>query len=166
MNTLSERIERLERSNRRWKLGLAAVVLAGAAFGAIESQNPPRNMNALVVGELTADQIVVKKELQLHDTDGNVVAKLTAKDSGSPLFLIQSPDGEQSIGMLCNDGLAFMRLKGAFKPDGVPEILFIADDRKAAVTVISGGKGMAEMVADGDVGRIFINEPPDPGDDQ
>lgn len=115
--TVSKRLARLERSNRRMKLGLACAILAAVALGAIESQSPR---------SIVTDEIVVK------DPDGNTVAKLSGKTAGAPVFLLMSPDGEQSVSAVCRQGLALVRVKGS-SGKGAPEAVVVADRDRASV---------------------------------
>ncbi len=41
MQTLEERVERLERSCRRWRLGFLTVIIAAVAVGASKPNTPP-----------------------------------------------------------------------------------------------------------------------------
>ncbi len=71
------RLDRLERENRRWKragslLGLALVVLFGAAFARPESQ----------------DKILRGEGLELTSPDGTVYARMLV-NQGTPMFLLR-----------------------------------------------------------------------------
>src|SRR5688572_1996056 len=109
IQSLADRIQNLESSNRRWKrLGIAAAALAGIATLA-----SMRSVVAAVCNTVYAERFV------LQDARGNERARITAYETnGLPQFTLQDQKGRKALSFgVSEDGRGYIEVAGA---DGKP----------------------------------------------
>jgi len=93
LNTLTHRLDRLERDNRRLKLGGAFLVLALVSVGAMGQVLPK-----------AVPKVVEAERFVLRDTKGKILAALGTRSSGTVLFLYDQ-NGKARAGLsLLADG--------------------------------------------------------------
>jgi len=126
MNTLEERVERLERSCRRWRLGFLIVTVVGMA-GMTAQPNPPADAKFahLTVQSLTIrtqpDGAFISASCDKDESSiklaspsaATVVALLAQKDSANLFVSRNTAKGLSSSGLGADDESGFVDLRTA-----------------------------------------------------
>src|ERR1700693_23790 len=119
LQLLKEKLDRLERSNRRIKIGFVLVFVCFAAFISIGAQQ-------------TSNKTVEAREFIMKDASGQMRAKLSSDKSGPRLTLYRASGDPAAF--LESDELG---VGGAAPHGGV----FISTDSKMASVLIQSGEG-------------------------
>jgi len=125
---LNEKLDRLERSNRRIKMGLTLTIVCFAALISIGAQQ-------------NSNKIVEAREFVLKDASGQMRAKLSSENSGPRLILYRASGDPAAF--LDSDSLG---VGGTAPHAGV----FISTDSKTASVLVQSGKGrpVIDLAAD------------------
>jgi hypothetical protein len=135
---LADRVERLERSNRRLRLGLALAVVASlvacaAAAGAVLSAHVMPD----AVAARSVPEEVKARRFVLVDEAGLPRAVLERAESGGPQLLLTDAEGDMELGLFAVPG----GIRGLALYDG--------DATRAAMTASPGGAATVAVEADG-----------------
>ncbi len=93
MHTLEQRVERLERSCRRWRLGFLVVVVAAVAVGAARPNAGPNAAPDAEFGDLTVRSLKVRTAV-----DGALLWMTCDKDQAS--IKMASPGSTSSVALI------------------------------------------------------------------
>ncbi len=125
LNTLTQRLDRLERENRRLKIAGAILLLALAAVGAMGQVLPK-----------AVPKVVEAERFVVRDTKGKVLATLGTEASGLPALVLSDQNGKRRAGLFV---LA----------DGEPHLgLFDQNEKRRAVLAVLADGAPALFLAD------------------
>jgi hypothetical protein len=117
MDTLEQRVERLEQSCRRWRLGFLILLAIAAAGAAIDSEARDAQFANLTVQSLTirnhsggafltascdADQASIK----MVSADSRTLVALTAQKDSADLYLSRNTDKGSTSATLSSDNVS------------------------------------------------------------
>ena len=149
---LTERLDCLERSHRRWKLALRAtmmlLLLAGIGLGAAAPRSPQSITEAPLVRS-AVDELRAKRFVLVDDT-GKMRALLGAATRGAvSLGLLDNDDKIRSVLIVDSDGTPRLELFGADETRRV--VLSVFPNRSGLGIFGEAGRGGAvlDVVADG-----------------
>ena len=110
---LTERVETLERENRRWKRGGGFVLIASlvVVIGGAERADDPKVVEA--------DQFIVR------DKDGKERVRLGLASDGSPILFLRGKDGHNRVMLQAGDvdDCGKLILFGSGQEDGISVVL-------------------------------------------
>lgn len=147
ISVLTERVARLEKSNRAMKAIMAVAVLAMFAMSSTPQllAKSVKKMAALDAGAVTADTITTGR-INLVNGTGQLVAVLGTSNNGAGLVFLDPMEkwllalGESQTGGNTSAGLVLFDGNMALAGNGVP---------RAAVGVSGNGAGLVAMNGDG-----------------
>lgn len=131
MDTLEQRVERLEQSCRRWRLGFAMLLLVGGACAATVPTSPSPLADAQF-GHLTVQSLTVRSQpggaflsancdkdhatIHLASPAGSTLVTIAAQADGADVFLSQNtPQGLSTAALSADKQSGFVVLRS---PDG------------------------------------------------
>jgi hypothetical protein len=104
MNDLADRVEQLERSNRRWRVGtLTGVAVVGCIVMVGADQKSTHGK---------FDKLFVSEEIRVGKTDGGPVVSISSHDEGTQITMVDGMKREQ-VELLATETGAIFRLSGA-----------------------------------------------------
>jgi hypothetical protein len=130
IDALAERVERLERENRRWRWGAGLGLIAGL----VVTIGGAQRINEAKVVE--AEQFIIR------DKDGKERARLGITSDGGPALFIRGKDGqaramlqsnEEDVGGLYlsgSDGRLSVVLGAASRASNTPDLVLMRDDKR------------------------------------
>ncbi|HEX4053394.1 MAG TPA: hypothetical protein VHX86_03935 [Tepidisphaeraceae bacterium] len=126
MQTLEQRVERLERSCRRWRRGFLTACIAAAAVGAGEASKPAAPPDA-AFGHLTVQSLTVRNQ-----PDGALL--LMSCDRNRASIQLASPAATSSVSLIAAKGGAhvFVACNSA---NGITSSSMSADDQSGLIDV-------------------------------
>lgn len=126
MKSLEQRIEALERSNRRWRYGAVALMLALGFSAAAKS--PPSVVD-----------VTRTRTIEIVNQQGIVVAKITATADGVPTAQFFKADGKVAINLGVLGGSGFFTIYGEKDYSGLyGGRLSVHDQTRNTTTNIAG----------------------------
>ena len=157
MDTLIARLEKLERQNRRWRRGAAAVLLAAGSLV----------LMAQAKGG-SSPKVVQAAAFELVDKTGKVIATLDGRDAPSKVKLnVTDGVGNDRFNLIVTGDGGLIRLAGStdrtaslLVGSNGPALLLEEPGRKAQVTLAIGQKGAVLSLTDQDqLGAALVAGP-------
>jgi len=157
MDTLVTRLEKLERQNRRWRRGAAAILLAAGSLVLMAQAKAG-----------SSPKVVQAAAFELVDKTGKVIATLDGRDAPSKVrFYITDGAGNDRFNLIVSGDGGLMRLAGATERTASlvvgsngPALLLEEPGRKAQVTLAIGQKGAVLSLTDQDqLGAALVAGP-------
>ncbi len=148
LDTLTQRLDRLERENRRLKVAGAILLLALAAVGAM-GQMTPR----------AVPKVVEAERFVLRDTKGNILAIMGTEASGTSLSLYDQKGKPRAWLGVTADGAPVLALFDQNGKDRAGLVLG-ADGTPALALLDQNGKRRAVLstLVDGTPGLLFADQ--------
>ncbi len=134
LDTVTQRLDRLERQVRRWKT-LASVSVALLSLGFL--------LGSMGDGGSTVSDEIRAKQFSLVDANGKVRAGLRVGSDGSTALALADPEGRTRAGL-------------AVLPDGSARLRLYDEDEKARAGLDIGADGSATLALAGRDGELFL----------
>ena len=153
LETLTQRLDRLEQEMRWWKLA-GAIVLLGASAVVLMGQAMPFPRTVEARGFAAVDVNGKPRLLMGLGSDGSPTVTLMDRDEKPRVILAVLPDGSPALGFYDQSGKERAALKVLAKHDGAPFLILNDKEGKirAAVTVnAEGSPGLALRNEDGKI---------------
>ena len=157
MDTLVARLEKLERQNRRWRRGAAAVLLAGGSLVLMAQAKAG-----------SSPKVVQAVAFELVDKTGKVIATLDGREAPSRVkFNVSDGAGNDRFNLIVSGDGGLVRLAGSTERTASlvvgsngPALLLEEPGRKAQVTLAIGQKGAVLSLTDQDqLGAALVAGP-------
>ena len=151
LHTLANRLERVEKQNRRLKFMGILLLALGIIMGSLEiamSSNTP------LYTPLFRAKMIVAEEINIVDKDSNIVAKLGIKDKTSTIIGGQKVVDPGGVTLLLSDKSNNSRISIGFGL-GVASIMLYDENSKTgnaetiAMLTVSGGQPLLSFVKNG-----------------
>ncbi len=140
-NAVLDRLSRLEKSNRRLRVGM---LVCGAAL-----------VCAIVMGAERATPLVTTEYIRLVDTEGKLRAALGSDKEGT-FFFLNDPNGKMRVSMATQKDASYVSLKDA---DGKTRAMVTFDEGGPAFRLKDeGGVAVAVMSADADGSWLEVRD--------
>jgi hypothetical protein len=142
ISEMEKRLARLERSNRRMRVGSGLLVLCVIA--------------AFAIGAIKGDRVLETEDLIIRDKQGNERARMAVDDSGPFLRLSDSKGHPRAI-LLVQDDRGLFLLPGGDKMQS--ELLLVNSGEPTVYLKDNQGQARLEMSTKGDTVRMIMTNP-------